>query len=240
MTVKESAMLLLMMLAGLSAHATQTITVWDGVYTTAQATRGKVQYEASCTTCHGPDLIGGVGRQLKGDVFMRDWSGEDLSLLFARTRNMPPGAASSLSESAYLEIIAYILQSNAFPAGAEELKVEALKGIRIQGKDGPDEVPDFALVQVVGCLTEAAGRSWVLTDAGELVRTKDPEPSRDEERNKAEGRSLGNRMFRLLYVYPDPAPHNGHRVEVKGLLIKMPNDDRINVTSLQSLAGTCK
>ena len=47
-------------------------TVKEGVYSTAQAVRGRTQYEATCMRCHGADLTGGAGRSLPGDVFVRD------------------------------------------------------------------------------------------------------------------------------------------------------------------------
>ena len=37
----------------------------------------------------------------------------------------------------------------------------------------------------------------------------------------------------------DPAPHRGHKVLVKGLLIKDATGQRINVTSLKTVGDTC-
>ena len=42
-------------------QANGTKTVWDGVYTDAQATRGKDRFAAVCTACHADDLTGGIG-----------------------------------------------------------------------------------------------------------------------------------------------------------------------------------
>jgi hypothetical protein len=37
---------------------------------------------------------------------------------------MPPGGAGSLSDREYLDVVAYILQFNKYPAGAQELTPE--------------------------------------------------------------------------------------------------------------------
>ena len=44
---------------------------------------------------------------------------------------MPRDDPGSLEESVYIDIVAYVLQQNAFPSGAEELKsdAETLKSI---------------------------------------------------------------------------------------------------------------
>jgi hypothetical protein len=211
----------------------QIQTVWAGVYADDQAMRGKAQFEAHCTSCHraGP---------ANGDRFMQSWSGTDLNSLFSQMKaSMPSDAPSSLSDDAYLDIVAYMLQVNAFPAGSNELQIETLKNIRVERREGPDPAPNFALVQVVGCLTEAPENTWMLTNASEPARTKNPQPSKDDELKNSEKIALGSENFRLMNVYPAPDSRKGHKVEAKGLLIRDPRGDRINVTSLQSLAPAC-
>jgi hypothetical protein len=171
---------------------------------------------------------------------MRDWSGTDVESVFRRIKvSMPPDAPSSLSDAAYLDIVAYMLQVNAFPAGRNELSADAIKRIRIEGLNGPEPVPNFALIRVVGCLTDGSDTVWMLADAGEPVRTKNPAASRDEELKSSEEAALGTQVFRLLNVYPRPDPYRGHKVEAKGFLIRDPGGDRINVTSVQTLAPRC-
>src|SRR5262245_42339619 len=41
-------------------------TVWDGVFTGAQAERGQSAYRERCQSCHGEKLEGGVGPALAG------------------------------------------------------------------------------------------------------------------------------------------------------------------------------
>ncbi len=209
-------------------------TVWDGVYTEAQASRGRTQFEASCRSCHRAEPY-------QGDAFMRAWSGSDVESLFRQVRTtMPTTAPASLNEGAYLDIVAYLLQMNAFPVGSRELSPSAIKNIRIIGQDGSDRVPDFALVRTVGCLIRRGDAQWILADATEPVRTRNPAGSSDAELKSSEAAAAGGRTFQLLNIYPSPVPYTGHKVEAKGFLIRDPGGDRINVTSLQSIASLCK
>ena len=207
-------------------------TVWDGVYAEAQATRGEARYRATCSGCHdeGPR---------RGEAFMRDWSGSDVASLLARTRtSMPPGAPGSLPGADYLDIIAYMLRVNDFPAGPDELTAETAAASRIEGRNGPGPVPNFALARVVGCLAAGPGTDWTVTNASEPVRTRNPAASTGDELQAA-AEALGSGTFRLMNVYPRPEAYTGHRVEAKGFLIRDPGGDRLNATAVQTLAARC-
>ena len=41
-------------------RAQETRSIWDGVYTEAQAKRGEAIYFERCVRCHGPALMGGT------------------------------------------------------------------------------------------------------------------------------------------------------------------------------------
>ena len=57
--------------------------VWDGVFTEAQANRGKVSFEKECSNCHNQDLNGNVrGPALKGEKFLADWLNGSVNTLF--------------------------------------------------------------------------------------------------------------------------------------------------------------
>ncbi len=215
-------------------------TVWDGVYTAEQAARGKVVYDTSCGACHLPDMSGSdEARPLAGERFMQDWREDTLHTLFVRIRNlMPFDEPATLSEEAYLDSVAYILEFNGFPPGDRELTPNGLADIRIEGRDGPADVPSFALVQVVGCLTGDGG-SWLLTNSTRAVRTRDPSASTEDELSALGSRPTGTRTFELMNVYPNPGEHAGHRMAVKGFLIRDPSGDRINVSSLGMVADAC-
>ena len=56
----------------------------------------------------------------------------------------------------------------------------------------------------------------------------------------AEGRGLGSQQIRLIGMTEmNPGPHRGHKVLVKGLLIKDASGQRINVTSLKTVGDVC-
>ena len=151
--------------------------VWDGVYTAEQANRGRIQYETTCVRCHSADLSGADARPLSGDEFMRVWRGVAVASLVELAGRMPPGESGVLGDAAYVDIISYVLQSNGFPPGNEELTLERLgdDGIVIEGADGPQPAENFSLVQIVGCLTRGPDGVWLVTDASEPLRMRDPD-----------------------------------------------------------------
>src|SRR5215831_20694413 len=62
--------------------------VWDGVYTAAQAARGKPRFEASCSRCHNIALAGSErGPALKGTAFWSKWENESLGSLYTVIRD---------------------------------------------------------------------------------------------------------------------------------------------------------
>jgi hypothetical protein len=152
---------------------------------------------------------------------------------------MPPGAAGSLTDAEYLELIAYMLRVNDFPAGRDELRSETAGNIRVEGRNGPEPVPNFALVRVVGCLGAGPGTDWTVSNGSEPARTRNPAASTGDELNGSQAIALGTATFRLMNVYPRPEAYAGHKVEAKGFLIRDPTGDRLNATAVQSLAPRC-
>jgi mono/diheme cytochrome c family protein len=110
--------------------------VWDGVYTEAQATRGEAIYYQRCGACHGPSLEGGdMTPPLVGGTFTSTWNDLALSELFERIRiTMPLNEPSTLSRQQTADVLAFLLKSNKWPAGPTELprEIEPLKDIQIQ------------------------------------------------------------------------------------------------------------
>jgi mono/diheme cytochrome c family protein len=235
----------LSLLAGFAFSAAGAKTVWDGVYTAAQATRGESVYSAECSRCHKDDLSG-YRSALIGDRFLDSWREDRLESFFSLVKKtMPRNAPASLSDGEYLDVVAYVLQANAFPAGTKELTADALGEIAVEGKQGPQAVPNYALVEVVGCLAQSSGGEWILTDATEPVRTRDPGDSGSGEVSALGAKAPGPHRFRLLdaeVVRVGPKGillPKGQRVQAKGFLMRKPGDDSINVTSLQSSGSAC-
>jgi mono/diheme cytochrome c family protein len=220
-------------------------TVLDGVYTEAQALRGEAQYHMHCAGCHGETLDGRAMGALRGEKFLDRWREDNLDILYTHIRSrMPARAPGSLSESVYLDILAFILQANNLPAGAHELTASVAAGTKLVGKDGPRPLATNALVQLVGCFTQGSDDAWRLTNATEPARTRNPEESTAEERKTAEEQPLGSQTFRLqnldeLRAGFHPESYQGHKVQAKGVLIRGANNDRINVLSLETVAARC-
>jgi mono/diheme cytochrome c family protein len=118
-----------------------TSSVWDGVYTEVQATRGAAFYTEHCAVCHGASL-GGVGEApaLTGARFVSDFDGLSLGELFERIKTtMPLNNAGGLTRDQYADILAFVLKSNGFPSGQTELyrRREYLDTIAFESKRRP-------------------------------------------------------------------------------------------------------
>jgi mono/diheme cytochrome c family protein len=115
-----------------------TKSIWDGVFTEEQATRGKGLYSENCASCHGSELTGGeMAPPLAGGEFMAGWEGLTIGDLFERVRiSMPQNAPGSLSGQQNADILAFVFSANKFPSGAAELPKEAgiLKQIKFEVK----------------------------------------------------------------------------------------------------------
>jgi mono/diheme cytochrome c family protein len=216
--------------------------IWTGVYSAAQAERGKTNFTGSCARCHLADLSGGTGPSLKGERFITAWQDESLYRLFTKIRDtMPPNFGTTLTEEAKLDVITYILQSNGFPAGSAELTLDQdnLESVQVVRKGTGTTLPNFSLVQVVGCLAPGPNDAWLLTNTSEPIVTKD-QPSTPDELRLAESRAPGKETFRLVSTSKfKSAFQPGQKIEAKGLLYREPNDSRLNLTSLKTLGSTC-
>ena len=216
--------------------------IWQGVYTDAQAARGKEQFTTVCLRCHGPDLTGVTAPALKGDRFHQTFGREPIDRLFLKVRDtMPPNFGSTIDDQTKLDIITYILQSNGFPSGASELKLasEDLATALILRKDEQPVIRNFSLVSAVGCLAKGDGNTWLLTKSTDPVSTRD-DTSTPQTLATAATRPLGDKTFRLLSAVPfKPDQHVGHRMEARGLIYSDAGDARLTVTSLQVASETC-
>jgi sugar lactone lactonase YvrE len=149
---------------GLRAQETPP-TIWNGVYTAAQADRGASAYNQRCAVCHGGQL-GGTGEApgLSGAEFLSNWSGLTVGDLFERIRTtMPFDAPASLSRDTYADIVAFIFKANGLPAGNKDLdrRTEVLNGINIvaqrpAGMAAPSAAAPAAAGAAVSAATVAA------------------------------------------------------------------------------------
>ena len=112
-----------------------TRSVWSGVYSEEQATRGNALYAQHCSSCHGDELLGHeIAPALTGGAFAANWDGLTLGDLSERIRlSMPADSPGRLGRQQVADLLAFILSVGQFPAGRAELPREAelLKQITI-------------------------------------------------------------------------------------------------------------
>ena len=218
--------------AGAQAPPPAGRTVWDGVYTDAQATRAMSTFNQSCSNCHS--LAPQGNRSLTGDKFWEGFTQKTVGdlLTYVKT-NMPNGNGGSLSAVAYNDLVALILKSNNFPAGAAELAPETIANVQIIPKDGPGELPANVLARVVGCLAKS-GSDWVLTHATTPMRIEKTGAVPEDAT-----RPLGDRTTTLKFVLSRLDSFVGQRMSASGLLIGTGGADGLNVTTVSRVAETC-
>jgi S-disulfanyl-L-cysteine oxidoreductase SoxD len=221
--------------------------IWDGVYTEAQAARGKPAYETSCGRCHNNELNGSErAPALKGDGFWAHWENDSLDRLFTKIRDtMPSGGIESVTDAGKLDILAYVLAKNDAAPGQEELSLDSarLDAITIVKKGGASGgVSNFSLVQVVGCLARASnGQRFALSKASVPVVTKEEVPAA-AALAASTTTPLGALQFDLAsIVSAHQAPSRvGQKVEARGLIYRSEGENVINLTSLQPLNQPCQ
>ena len=104
--------------AGAAARGQAAPSIWDGVYTDAQATRGqratrrraRPAIPRTCSATSGPALV--------GESFMQRWNGTSVNdMLVTLRQTMPQDSPDSLGTPGYVDLIAFLLKSNSVPAG---------------------------------------------------------------------------------------------------------------------------
>jgi mono/diheme cytochrome c family protein len=106
--------------------------IWGGVFTDAQAERGRLAYTGPCDRCHGSNLDGAAvdpdmlpAPPVAGPKFLRKWNGRSLAALFEYTRaTMPTSNPGFLTDQEFIDIIAYMLAVSGAPAGEIELTAD--------------------------------------------------------------------------------------------------------------------
>ncbi len=216
--------------------AGQSASIWDGTFTVAQATRGKLQYENYCGQCHRDDLSGSNGPALAGETFLTNWDAATIGELFGKISRTMPRSQPRLPENVYIDVVSYILQVNGFPAGATELQQDSSgMGARVIGRDGPMAPQSGQLVRTVGCFTGDTATGWRLTSATTPVRSRTTDASSAADLQAAAREAPGSRTFALKAVDPGSDRLRGQRVEAKGLL----TGESIALMSLGGVGAAC-
>jgi cytochrome c len=96
-------------------------------YSEEQAQKGHNLYNEHCAFCHGAALEGQTSLPLNGATFRARWADDRHSVddLFYIIRTlMPYGQPATLSKQEYIDIVAYIIMVNGYPAAAQPLPLD--------------------------------------------------------------------------------------------------------------------
>jgi len=145
------------------------------IFTSEQAAAGRVAYQASCASCHLPDLRGrNEASPLAGANFINAWRGRSTrELIDFMSKSMPPGGANLPAET-YVSIAAFILQVNGATAGAQPLT--AASSVPIESVATAAPATQTATLAPAGGATAAAGRAAAGDEAG-AAASRAPVPS---------------------------------------------------------------
>jgi mono/diheme cytochrome c family protein len=112
--------------AGAAPQALRSPSLGDGVFSRAQVERGRTAYNAQCARCHGETLGGGeTSPALVDERFFQVWTGRTVGQLVEYTRTtMPSDGPGRISRKRCIDIAAYVLSANGFPAGDADLPTE--------------------------------------------------------------------------------------------------------------------
>jgi hypothetical protein len=125
-------------------------------------------------------------------------------------------------------IVCFLVVAGSVAAGSASAQSQASK----PDSDKPQ------LVEVVGCLAQT-GANWTLANATEPAASTTSFTTPEAVKAAAE-KPLGTGQIRLLGTGPfSPDGHKGHKMVVRGLLIKSGSETRINLTSFQMVSEVC-
>ncbi len=123
--------------AALPAAVTQK-TSNDGIYTKAQADAAKAQFDKVCANCHA-FTVAAIKRpedlSLGDEPFLRKWEGRALAeLITVIVMTMPNDGSAVVSDDEAVNLLAYVLQQNGFPAGPAPLTKETASALLARPK----------------------------------------------------------------------------------------------------------
>jgi len=110
----------------------------DGIYTKAQADGAKAQYDTLCLECHTFTVAAKKKPEdlpLGDEPFFKTWEGKTIDeLVSVIVLTMPNDGSAVVNEDEALNLMAYVLQQNGFPAGAAPLTKETASAVLVRPK----------------------------------------------------------------------------------------------------------
>jgi S-disulfanyl-L-cysteine oxidoreductase SoxD len=130
-------LIILTLVVGAALASAQGRTIWNGVYSEAQAKRGGAVYNSECSYCHRDDLSGGffdggavqapalAGSRAFGSSFSERWNDMTVGeMVAAIASTMPQQKPASLTLQQYVDVVSYLFSKNGVPAGPAELPTD--------------------------------------------------------------------------------------------------------------------
>jgi mono/diheme cytochrome c family protein len=120
------------------AQAAAQPTSNDGIYTKAQADGAKKQFDKICADCH-PFTVAAKKKPkdlpLGDEPFFENWTGRPLAeLVTLIALTMPNDGSAVVTEAEAVDLVAYMLQQNGFPAGSKPLTKDTASAVLARPK----------------------------------------------------------------------------------------------------------
>jgi hypothetical protein len=94
-------------------------------------------------------------------------------------------------------------------------------------------------VEVIGCLTAGPQSTWLLTQGSEPAAAAPP--TSESSPPAAAAKPLGTQTFHLVdAIAYAPDAHKSQKVYVRGLLIKLPGEQRLTISALETVSPSCR
>lgn len=105
--------------------------VAEGIFTDAQAGRGRSTFDEACSDCH-------TNSEFRGGAFQRNWGRRTVYSFYRTVRStMPDDNPGGLDEQVYLDVVSYILRMNGHAPGSSELAADSpMRQVRIAPAQG--------------------------------------------------------------------------------------------------------
>ena len=105
----------------------------DGIFTKAQADGAKKQYDKICADCHAFTVAAKKKPKdltLGDEPFLETWTGRPVvDLVNVIVLTMPNDGSAVVTEAEALDLVAYMLQQNGFPAGSKPLTKDSAAAV---------------------------------------------------------------------------------------------------------------
>ncbi len=110
----------------------------DGIYTKAQADGAKARYDKICAECHAFTVAAKKKPEdlpLGDEPFFKTWAGKTIEeLVSVIVLTMPNDGSAVVNEDEALNLMAYVLQQNGFPAGTSPLTKDTASAVLARPK----------------------------------------------------------------------------------------------------------